>query len=273
MRSEADVQQPLNQFFHRFGINDSGVVDAQFDHGVADGADSSGGTVHGLDAGQMNAAFASQRDGLVRIIDRGLPVGGPQCAGVEKAFGQDSAAELPTQDATGVGAAAENEFGAAAADVEDAMVLAGQGRGLHHASVDVVAFLLAAQDADRTAQCALAQVLEIVVLLATEGIGSDCGEIGRILSADHLGCLSEAVDSGMLVAFPDLAVLLEAGPERNVLLEFVEHGDVPVLLHAGVDHVKAVGSEIQNAIGGIHRFLHALPSVPPVRRSACAHGR
>ena len=267
------AQQQPHQALDRLRI-DGAVADAVLGQGVADGADRAGGAVQGADARQVDAAAPGEGDGLAGVADRRLPVAAAQAVGGEEALGQHRAADLPAEHAARPRAAAEDQLGAAAADVEDAAVRPAGGRGLHHPAVDVVALLGAAQHPDRVAERGLAAGVEVARALPPEGVGGDRREAARPLPAHHPGDLAQAVAGGRLVAAPDVAVLLHPGAERHVLLELVAHLDAAVGRHRRVQHVEAVGAQVEDAIRGLrHRSFRADPSAPPGRRSGGGRGR
>ncbi|MCY1180246.1 hypothetical protein D9M73_206770 [compost metagenome] len=145
---------------------------------------------------------------------------------------------------------ADDEFGAAAADVRHQAAAGGVRQGMGDAQVDQARFLAAGDDFHRVSEDFLgaADELGTVVRLA-QGVGADDAHSAFRQAGDHLGKAAQAFETALHGLFAEVAFLVQAGSELDLVAEPFQDADL-TMVDLGYHHVEAVRSEVDGGDQG-----------------------
>jgi hypothetical protein len=196
----------------------------------------------------------------------------------EEARAQADATHVQALEPLGREALADDEFGAAAADVDDEAVTAFVRRRVRDAEVDQARFFDARDDFDGMPECVAGTLEEHATALGlAQRVGADDANALRPHVAQALAKAFEALQRALRRFAAETAVFVEARGETNHLPQAVEHDELPVVV-TGDDHVKAVRAEIHRREDVRHPVRHDGGSVRQVEKDepqpqvVCAFG-
>lgn len=168
----------------------------------------------------------------------------------EVALGEAHAAHLQAFAQQRFEALADDELGTAAADVGDQALAGGVGQGVRHAEVDQARLFTAGDDLHRVAEDGFGTLDEFVAVARfTQGVGADDAHRACRHAVDQLGKTLEAFQASLHGFFAELALIVDAGGQLNLLAEPLENADLGVVC-LGHDHVEAVGAQVDGGDQG-----------------------
>ncbi|MNN20474.1 hypothetical protein D3C81_1337550 [compost metagenome] len=145
---------------------------------------------------------------------------------------------------------ADDEFGAAAADVGDQALARGVGQGMGHAKVNQAGFFTTGDDFHRVAKDGFGAADEFAtVARLAQGVGANdaYGAIGQ--TVDQLGKTLEAVQAALHGLFAELALFVDAGGQLNFFAEPLQDADL-AMVGLGDHHVETVGAQVYGSDQG-----------------------
>ena len=227
-------------------------------HHIADGAHRAGTAIGGLPAaapvGHLHR-FQFQPRGHARAVQPFRR----QLAVAEEAFAQGHAAHLQALQLQRLRALADDEFGAAAADVAY-QAAAGLGRhGVRDAGVDEARLFHAGDDFDGMAE-GLAGALQegLLAARAAQRVGADHADTVGVHVTQALPEALQAGEGARRHILVDAAVLFDTRTQPHHLAQPVHDDDLAVDV-ARHDHVETVGSQVDGR--------------EDVRNRKCGHAR
>ena len=196
----------------------------------------------------LPAAAAEGRHHRLELQARGkaraLHALGGDLAVAEEALAQGDAAHLQALELQGRQALADDELGAAAADVDHQALARLARHGVRDAGVDEARLLHAGDDLDRVAE-RLAGALEEGLLAVREPqrIGADAAHAVGVHVAQALAEALEAGERARRHVLVDAAVLGDAGGQAHHLAQAIDDDQLAVRV-ARDHHVEAVGAQV-----------------------------
>ncbi len=174
----------------------------------------------------------------------------------KKARAEADATHVQALESLGREALADDQFGAAAADVDDEAMTAFVRRRVRDAEMDQARFFDARDDFDGMTECVAGPLEKDPAPLGlAQGVGADDAHALRPHVAQALAEAFEALQRALRRFAAEAAVFVEARGETNHLPQAVEHDELPVVV-TGDDHVKAVRAEIHRREDVRHPVRH-----------------
>ncbi|MNM94199.1 hypothetical protein D3C81_1065950 [compost metagenome] len=173
-----------------------------------------------------------------------------QLAVAEVALAVADAAHLQALAQQRVEALADDELGAAAADVGHQALALGVRQAVRHAEVDQARLLATGDQLHLMAEQLLGAADEHrTVARLAQGVGGDDAHRALRQAMDQLGVAAQAVEAAGHRRLVEVALLVEAGGQLDLLAEAVEQADL-ALVDARQDHVDAVGADVDGGDQG-----------------------
>ena len=245
-RQAADVvegEHPLDQCLDRLERHLAGFLQAgqsrdalgrQDRAGRADGLDISAAAEERLDRSQFEFCRCPRP---VESLARDGSVG-------EKTFGHRHATQVQALERARLGAAAEDDFGAAAADVEHQPHAVVWRQAVRHTLVDQPGFLDARDNLDRVAECRFGFGHESEILArASDRAGTSRAYVGRAHRTQTLAKLGQAGNRPLPGSRRQRAVVRQTLGQAHGFPEAIDDRELAMAQLAD-DHVKTVGSEV-----------------------------
>jgi hypothetical protein len=143
----------------------------------------------------------------------------------------------------------EDQFRAAAADVDHQPLSRAHRQTVRHAQVDEAGLFAAGDHLDRVAERRLGGPQEdAAVAHLPQGVGADRAHRVVRQGAQALAEARQAVQGALLRLDGELLALVQAGAQAHALAQAVDDLELTVV-QVGDDHVKAVGAEIDRGDG------------------------
>ena len=247
----AEIDQRIAQLFHR-RRGDAGVAPVRFLQDAADRADRARRTDRFAPAdGAVIRGELLQFDGDFGL--RLFPAFRADLAVLEEAQRAGHAAHLQAFFFERVEMLADDEFRAAAADVDDQAPFRRIRHAVRDAEVDQARFLAAGDDFDRMTQFLFGVAQERRGRAqAPHGIRRHRAHAMRRQGAQTLSKPRQGLQRAVAARFLETAVRTQAGGQTHAVAQAVDHARFAVFV-AGDDEMEAVRSEID----GRHQFAFA----------------
>ncbi|MNI62502.1 hypothetical protein D3C73_1178280 [compost metagenome] len=168
----------------------------------------------------------------------------------EIALGEADAAHLQAFTQQRLKALADDELGAATADIGDQAFTRGVGQGVGHAQVDQARFFAAGDHFHGVAEDRFGTLDEFVtVARLAQGVGANDTHGPRWHAVDQLGKALQAFQAPDHGFFAEHACFVDAGGELNLFPEPLQNADFG-MVSLGHDHVKTVGAQVDGGNQG-----------------------
>ena len=191
-----------------------------------------------------------------------LPAARGDFSVLEEAQGAGDATDLQALALQRLVAAADDEFGTAAADVDDEALLVGQGQAVGDALVDQARLLASRDHFDRVAQGGFGgQQERLRVAQLAHRVGRHGAYPTGLEAGQALAEAGQTLECGFAPFGRQRAILLQSGCQAHAFAQAVDHAQFAMRV-AGNDEVEAVradvGSGDQVAVADFIRELRAL---------------
>ena len=168
----------------------------------------------------------------------------------EVTLGVAHAAHLQALAQQGFEALADDELGAAAADVGDQALARRVGQGVGDAQIDEAGLFAARDDLYRMAEDLLRADDEFVAVAGfAQGVGAHDAHRAQGQAVDQLGEALEAVQTALHRLFAELALFVDAGGQLDLFAQAFEDADF-IDVGLGHHHMKAVRAQVDGGDQG-----------------------
>ncbi|RMO08338.1 hypothetical protein ALQ47_05272 [Pseudomonas cichorii] len=169
---------------------------------------------------------------------------------LEVALGEAHTAHLQAFAQQRLEALANDELGAAAADIGHQTLARCVGQGVRDAEIDQARFLAAGNDFHGMSQDLFGAMDEFVAVACfTQGVGAHDTYRAQWQAVDQLGEALEAIEPALHGLFVELALVIDARRQLNLFTQALKDAYL-VLMHLGNDHMKAVGAQVDRCDQG-----------------------
>ena len=137
-----------------------------------------------------------------------------------------------------------NEFGAAAADVDHQAVTGIVGQRVGYAQIDQAGLFTTGNHFNGIAQYRLSTVNKFLpVTRRPQGVGGQHADLGRVHALQTLGKLAQALQTTLLGFFRQLELIVQTRGQLHFLTPSFQRPELAVKL-TGHHHMKTVGTQI-----------------------------
>ncbi|MCY1355898.1 hypothetical protein D9M69_423360 [compost metagenome] len=213
------------------------------------GADGAGGAHRFLPAEAAQAVLDAHQFQARGGVGLGVARRG-DLAVAEIALGVADATHLQAFAQLRLEALADDEFGAAAADVRHQAAAGGVRQGVGNTQVDQARFLAAGDDLHRVAEDFFGAVDELGAVVGfAQGVGADDAHGAFRQAGDHLGEAAQAIQAALHGFLAEVAGLVQACRQLNLVAEPFQDTDL-AMVGLGHHHVEAVRAEVDGGDQG-----------------------
>ena len=194
-------------------------------------------------------------------------VAGADFAAGEKTLAKADAAHLQTGAVLGLKLLADDEFGAAAANVDHQPAAAAVGQGLANAKIDKTGFFASGNNVDVVAENGFCTLNEFApVNRNPQRAGAHHPYAARRQVADTLGKTTQTVQPALHGLFAQALLFVKAGGHLHLLAHAVQNADI-LLVGLGQYHVETVGTQINRSYQGAVFWLLGHGLLPGTTRA------